>query len=132
MVFKMQHPQSLISKMFILEYIKELDNNLLYSKANEYQKNKYFYKFLDDDGKEELDMNWEYLLFGATITELEHFMRNFLEDIIVVDKKMKEITERMKAEAIVAQSREPMDINIMDVARADMLNSKGKIIGSAQ
>jgi len=131
MTFKAQHPQSLISKLFILEYIKELDNRMMYEKANEYQKSKYFYKFTGDGIEgEELDINWEYLLFGATITELEHFMSPFLEQILEVDRKMSETIKRMQAEAIVAQSREPMDISLMDIARADMQASRGKIIGS--
>ena len=131
MTFKAQHPQSLIARLFILEYIKELDKNLMYEKANEYQKHKYFYKFTGEDiEKEELDMNWEYLIFGATLTELEHFLKPFLEQILEIDNKMNETIKRMQAEAIVAQSREPQSVSLMDVARADMQSSKGKLIGS--
>jgi len=129
MTFKLQHPQSLISRMFILEYMKELTPELLYSKANEYQKNKFFYKFYDDENSEQVDMNWEYLLFHATMAELEYFMKNFLEELLEIDAKMKVTLERMKAEAIVEQSREPVDINIMDIAQAEINRSKGKIIG---
>lgn len=137
MIFKTQHPQSLISRMFILEYMRMLDNNLMYSKANEYQKNKYFFKYFDAEDatpeevleqKESLDLNWEYLLFEASMTELEHFMKNFLEQLLEIDEKMKAVVERMKAEAIVEQSRQPVDINLMSVAKADLENSKGKII----
>lgn len=131
MTFKVQHPQSLIARLFILEYIKELDNELLYSKANEYQKHKYFYKFTGEDlEKEEIDMNWEYLIFGATLTELEHFMSNFLQEILEVDNRMNETIKRMQAEAIVAQSREPQSVSLMDIAKADMDASRGKIIGA--
>jgi hypothetical protein len=131
MTFKAQHPQSLIARLFILEYIKELDKDLMYSKANEYQKHKYFYKFTGEElDKEELDMNWEYLIFGATLTELEHFMSNFLQEILEVDNRMNETIKRMQAEAIVAQSREPQSVSLMDIAKADMDASRGKIIGA--
>lgn len=131
MIFKTQHPQSLISRMFILEYIRMLDTDLMYSKANEYQKNKYFYTYeaeQDEHVKELLDLNWEYLLFEATITELEHFMKNFLEQLLEIDEKMKAVVERMKAESIVEQARQPVDINLMSVAKSDLENSKGKLI----
>ena len=130
MIFKTQHPQSLISRMFILEYMRMLDKEMMYSKANEYQKNKYFYSYLPEgeDVKEQLDLNWEYLLFEATITELEHFMKNFLEQLLEIDEKMKAQVERMKAEAIVEQARIPVDINLMSVAKSDLENSKGKLI----
>ena len=137
MIFKTQHPQSLISRMFILEYMRMLDNELMYSKANEYQKNKYFFKYFDEDApleygdivpKEALDLNWEYLLFEASMTELEHFMKNFLEQLLEIDEKMKAVVERMKAESIVEQARIPVDINLMSVAKSDLENSKGKII----
>ena len=129
MTFKLQHPQTLISRMFILEYMKELTPTLLYSKANEYQKNKFFYKFYDDENSEQVDMNWEHLLFHASMTELENFMKEFLQELLEIDAKMKITLEKMKAEAIVEQSREPVDINIMDIAQAEINRSKGKIIG---
>lgn len=128
MIFKTQHPQSLISRMFILEYMRMLDNELMYSKANEYQKNKYFYSYLGEDEQEALDLNWEYLLFEASMTELEHFMKNFLEQLLEIDEKMKAVVERMKAESIVEQARIPVDINLMSVAKSDLENSKGKLI----
>jgi len=137
MIFKTQHPQSLISRMFILEYMRMLDKDMMYAKANEYQKNKYFFKYFDDEdiavdgsiiSREVLDLNWEYLLFEATITELEHFMKNFLEQLLEIDEKMKAVVERMKAESIVEQARQPVDINLMSVAKSDLENSKGKLI----
>lgn len=128
MIFKTQHPQSLISRMFILEYMRMLDKDMIYSKANEYQKNKYFYSYLGEDDKELLDLNWEYLLFEATITELEHYMKNFLPELLEIDEKMKAIVERMKAESIVEQARQPVDINLMSVAKADLETKQGKII----
>jgi hypothetical protein len=131
MIFKTQHPQSLISRMFILEYMRMLDKDMMYAKANEYQKNKYFYTYEgEQDGhiKDLLDLNWEYLLFEATITELEHFMKNFLEQLLEIDEKMKAVVERMKAESIVEQARVPVDINLMSVAKSDLENSKGKLI----
>ncbi len=128
MIFKTQHPQSLISRMFILEYMRMLDNELMYVKANEYQKNKYFYSYLGEDEQEALDLNWEYLLFEASMTELEHFMKNFLKELLEIDEKMKAVVERMKAESIVEQARQPVDINLMSVAKSDLENSKGKLI----
>ena len=94
------------------------------------KKNKYFFKYLgEDDTSELLDLNWEYLLFESSITELEHFMKNFLEQLLEIDAKMKAQVERMKAEAIVEQSRVPVDINLMSVAKSDLENKQGKIIG---
>jgi len=135
MIFKTQHPQSLISRMFILEYMRMLDKDMMYKKGNEHQKNKFFYTYTVEGTEEEsdlntaLDLNWEYLLFEASITELEFFMKNFLPELLAIDEKMKAQVERMKAEAIVEQSREPVDVNIMSLAKSDLELKKGKIIG---
>lgn len=131
MIFKTQHPQSLISRMFILEYMRMLDKDMMYKKANEHQKTKFFYTYETEQVDEVvtmLDLNWEYLLFEASITELEYFMKNFLPELLAIDEKMKAQVERMKAEAIVEQSRQPVDVNLMDVAKADLRPKPGKII----
>ena len=49
MTFKLQHPGDLISRLFILEYMREIGAKALYEKANSEQKKQLFYKFIDED-----------------------------------------------------------------------------------
>lgn len=122
MDFKLQHPADIISRLFILQYMRKLDNKLLYQKANKAQKQNLFYKFTSDENPdiEEVDINWEYTLFAATLPELEFFMKNFLDEIKVIDKKDKEDLEKQAKDIQEAEMRAPVDINIMDLASTEI------------
>lgn len=123
-IFKFQHPSDLISRLFILEYMKEVDTKVLYEKANKYQKELMFYKFSNGEDFEEVDINWEYCLFEATLYQLENFMKNFLEEIEEVEAKRSKLYEKAREDLIQEKLREPVDINIMDLAKTEIDKSK--------
>ncbi len=123
-IFKHQHPSNLISRLFMLEYFRELTPPTVYAKANKHQKEKFFYKFSDDEGIEQLDFNWEFLLFHATLHELESILKIYLEEIQKIEEDRKVIYE----EAIQAKHEEesamPVDVNIMDLAQTEINKTK--------
>lgn len=122
-MFKLEHPANLVSRLFLLEYIRDLDNNTLYEKANSAQKKNLFYKFTNEEtGEESVDVNWEYALFVATMGELEFFMKNFLEEIKEIDKvRDKKIKKRAKQ---LERKQKTADINLMDFAKASISKQK--------
>lgn len=122
MDFKLQHPADIISRLFILQYMRKLDTKLLYERANKAQKQNLFYKFTSEESPdiEEVDINWEYALFVAVLPELEFFMKNFLEEITELDKKNKKDLEKQAREIQEAEMRAPVDINIMDLASTEI------------
>ena len=71
-MFKLQHVQDLVSRLFILEYMREISAKALYEKANVEQKRQLFYKFTNESNDmEDIDVNWEFCLFEATLTQLD-------------------------------------------------------------
>lgn len=120
---KLQPPQDILSRAFMLEYMRELTPELLYTKANPVQKKQLFYKFMDED-KESVDLNWEYCLFEAPLTQLEALLTVFLDEVMEIERKRIIAVKKMVAK----QEKEPASINLMDFARADIEASKKKII----
>jgi hypothetical protein len=126
MIFKLQHPGDLISRLFILEYMRDIGAKDLYAKANKHQKEDLFYKFTSLDSTiEEVDLNWEFLIFGATLHQLDSFMQLFLIEIEAIDK-LKEIEfKKMREELILEEETAPVDINVMDMAQTEINKTKG-------
>lgn len=131
-MFKFQQPSDLISRLYILEYMREIGAEKMYPKCNKYQQENFFYKFLDEDQVEAVDLNWEHCLFMATMYELEKLMENFTEELSEVEVARNEYLMKCKHQLIQEQIdehlSEPVDINLMSVAKAEMQNSAGKII----
>ena len=98
MKFRLQPAEDLISRMLILEYMRELDTQKLYDSCNEYKQKKMFYRFYGEDDKEMIDINWEYVLFEATMYELEALMKSFLPEIEEIDNREKRVSERLLEE----------------------------------
>lgn len=119
-ILKFQHPQDLISRLFILEYMREIKAPILYEKANKHQKKSLFYKFIDDDNKETVDINWEFCIFGATLHQLESFMEMFLEEINGVEAAREVLYKDLKQAAAKQILETPMDINVMDLAQTEV------------
>lgn len=120
-MFKLQHPKDLVSKMFILEYMRELSTQKMYDKANKYQKKELFYKFIDEESNtESIDINWEYCIFEATIYQLEALVVHFLDDIKSIDDKRKDFYNKQLEEKAAYEATLPTDINIMDMAATEI------------
>ena len=85
-MFKLQHPQDLVSRLFILEYIKELGPNTIKEKLTDGEANFWLYKF-EGEEKIEYDFNWEYLLFVIPLSNLSHIMERYLDEVEKIEQK---------------------------------------------
>ena len=125
-MFKLQHPQDLVSRLFILEYIKELGPNLIKEKLSEGEANFWLYKF-EGEEKVDYDFNWEYLLFVIPLSNLSHIMERYLDEVEKIEKKRQSEYNRYKEEHFKEEVAKPADINLYDIARADMKNQSNKL-----
>ena len=125
-MFKLQHPQDLVSRLFILEYIKELGPNLIKEKLSEGEANFWLYKF-EGEEKVDYDFNWEYLLFVIPLSNLSHIMERYLDEVEKIEQKRQSEYNRYKEEHLKEELAKPVDINIYDIARADIKNQSNKL-----
>ncbi len=125
-MFKLQHPQDLVSRLFILEYIKELGPNTIKEKLTDGEANFWLYKF-EGEEKVDYDFNWEYLLFVIPLSNLSHIMERYLEEVEKIEKKRQSEYNRYKEEHFKEEIAKPADINLYDIARADMKNQSSKL-----
>lgn len=125
-MFKLQHPQDLVSRLFILEYIKELGPNTIKEKLSEGEANFWLYKF-EGEEKVEYDFNWEYLLFVIPLSNLSHIMERYLDEVEKIEQKRQSEYNRYKEEHLKEELAKPADINLYDIARADIKNQSSKL-----
>ena len=125
-MFKLQHPQDLVSRLFILEYIKELGPNTIKEKLSEGEANFWLYKF-EGEEKVEYDFNWEYLLFVIPLSNLSHIMERYLDEVEKIEEKRQSEYNRYKEEHLKEELAKPVDINIYDIAKADIKNQSYKL-----
>lgn len=125
-MFKLQHPQDLVSRLFILEYIKELGPNTIKEKLTDGEANFWLYKF-EGEEKIEYDFNWEYLLFVIPLSNLSHIMERYLDKVEKIEEKRQSEYNRYKEEHLKEELAKPADINLYDIARADIKNQSNKL-----
>lgn len=126
-MFKMQHPQDLLSRMFILEYIRELGPEMMRTKLSKEDKATWTYQY--GDGVDvKFDFNWEYLVFVASLEELSQKAEKFLVEIEVIDKKRQKKIKEIHEERLLEELRAPVDINLMDIAKANVKEMNNAII----
>ena len=125
-MFKLQHAQDLVSRLFILEYIKELGPNTIKEKLSEGEANFWLYKF-EGEEKVEYDFNWEYLLFVIPLSNLSHIMERYLDEVEKIEQKRQSEYNRYKEEHLKEELAKPVDINLYDIARADIKNQSTKL-----
>ena len=125
-MFKLQHPQDLVSRLFILEYIKELGPDTIKEKLTDGEANFWLYKF-EGEEKVEYDFNWEYLLFVIPLSNLSHIMERYLDEVEKIERKRQSEYNRYKEEHLKEELTKPVDINIYDIARADIKNQSNKL-----
>jgi len=109
----------LVSRMFILEYVRELGVDIFVSRLTEGEAKFWLYKFEVEDGVE-YDFNWEYLLFLIPLKNLGDIMGRFLEEIEVIDAKKQVIYNKKREEMFQKELKEPVDINLYDLAKAEI------------
>ena len=125
-MFKLQHPQDLVSRLFILEYIKELGPDTIKEKLTDGEANFWLYKF-EGEEKVEYDFNWEYLLFVIPLSNLSHIMERYLDKVEKIEEKRQSEYNKYKEEHLKEELAKPADINLYDIARADMKNQSSKL-----
>ena len=118
-MFKMENPMDLVSRMFILEYVRDLGVDIFSKKLTEGEAKFWLYKFETDEGVE-YDFNWEYLMFVIPLGNLGKIMEKFLEEIEVVDAQKQVLYNKRREELFQKELNEPVDINIMDLARSEI------------
>ena len=118
-MFKLQHPQDLVSRLFILEYIKELGPDTIKEKLTDGEANFWLYKF-EGEEKIEYDFNWEYLLFVIPLSNLSHIMERYLDEVEEIEKKRQSQYKKLIQEKYEQEAAEPAEINLYDYAKADI------------
>ena len=118
-MFKLQHPQDLVSRLFILEYIKELGPDIIKEKLTDGEANFWLYKF-EGEEKIEYDFNWEYLLFVIPLSNLSHIMERYLDEVEEIEKKRQSQYKKLILEKYEQEAAEPAEINLYDYAKADI------------
>lgn len=118
-MFKLQHPQDLVSRLFILEYIKELGPDIIKEKLTDGEANFWLYKF-EGEEKIEYDFNWEYLLFVIPLSNLSHIMERYLDEVEEIEKKRQSQYKKLIQEKYEQEAAEPAEINLYDYAKADI------------
>lgn len=119
-MFKLQHPQDLVSRLFILEYIKELGVDIIQPKLTEGEAHFWLYKFEGEDDKVQYDFNWEYLLFVIPLSNLSHIMERYLDEVEEIEKKRQSQYKKLIQEKYEQEATEPAEINLYDYAKADI------------
>ena len=119
-MFKLQHPQDLVSRLFILEYIKELGVDIIQPKLTEGEAHFWLYKFEGEDNKVQYDFNWEYLLFVIPLSNLSHIMERYLDEVEEIEKKRQSQYKKLIQEKYEQEATEPAEINLYDYAKADI------------
>lgn len=119
-MFKLQHPQDLVSRLFILEYIKELGVDIIQPKLTEGEAHFWLYKFEGEDNTVQYDFNWEYLLFVIPLSNLSHIMERYLDEVEEIEKKRQSQYKKFIQEKYEQEAAEPAEINLYDYAKADI------------
>ena len=119
-MFKLQHPQDLVSRLFILEYIKELGVDTIQPKLTEGEAHFWLYKFKGEDDKVQYDFNWEYLLFVIPLSNLSYIMERYLDEVEEIEKKRQAQYKKLIQEKYEQEATEPAEINLYDYAKADI------------
>ena len=119
-MFKLQHPQDLVSRLFILEYIKELGVDIIQPKLTEGEAHFWLYKFEGEDNKVQYDFNWEYLLFVIPLSNLSHIIERYLDEVEEIEKKRQAQYKKLIQEKYEQEAAEPAEINLYDYAKADI------------
>ena len=119
-MFKLQHPQDLVSRLFILEYIKELGVDIIQPKLTEGEALFWLYKFEGEDNTVQYDFNWEYLLFVIPLSNLSHIMERYLDEVEEIEKKRQSQYKKLIQEKYEQEVAEPAEINLYDYAKADI------------
>ena len=116
--FKVQNPMDLVSRLYILEYFRDLGANKMHEGATPTERKEFFYKYIDEETNiESIDFNWENLIFVASMIQLENLAVKYLKEIEAIEeKRMEEVNKMIKADTKV----EEVSINLRDIANSEI------------
>ena len=90
---------------------------------------------METDGVEEVDFNWEALLFTVTLDQLNALMNALEDELLEVEEQQGKIIAEEQAKKLAGGT--PVDINLLSYAKAKLAEQKlqildinGKKIGS--
>ena len=122
-----QHPEDLISRLFILEYVRELGVEKIREKLTEGEIKFWLYSFEGDNSETQYDFNWEYLLFVIPLPNLSKITERYLEDIENIEAKRQKKYVAFREAKMQEELSKPADINLYDIAKADMNGQSKKL-----
>lgn len=116
--FKVQNPMDLVSRLYILEYFRDLGANRMYEGATPTERKEFFYKYINEETNiESIDFNWENLIFVASMIQLENLAKKFLKEIEAIEeKRIEEINKVIKA----GDKVDEVSINLRDIANSEI------------
>lgn len=126
-LFKLQHPKDVVTRAFMLEYLRDLGPDAVYDRCNEHERRNLFFKYVDDNYKEHVDFNWEAILFECTLFQIEKILMLFEDEVLKIEQKREPLyAEALKNHGIEMEKKrkEPVSINIMDLASGEIKNSQ--------
>ena len=126
-LFKLQHPEDLISRLFILEYVRELGVEKIREKLIEGETKFWLYSFEGDNSETQYDFNWDYLLFVIPLPNLSKITERYLEDIEGIEAKRQERYAAFREAKLQEELSRPADINLYDIAKADINGQSKKL-----
>ena len=126
-MFKLQHPQDLISRLFILEYIRELGVERIKKELSEGEIRFWLYSFEGEDTEIQYDFNWEYLLFVIPLSNLGKIMERYLDQIEEIEAKRQEKYAEFREKQLQEELSKPVNINVYDLAQSDIKNQSKKL-----
>lgn len=124
---KIQHPQDVLARAYMLDYLKEI-GPVQARKTLAGRVEGIFYVYTDPQSNEEkVDFNWELLLFDLPIKNLNLIMEFLEKDVWEVERQQGKIVAEEAAKKMEGGS--PVDINLYSLAKAKIAEAKGKIVG---
>lgn len=135
LVFKQQHPQDVVTRAIMLDYLKEIGARKVYDKFGDLDLEIFYTFTMEEDGVEEVDFNWEALLFTVNLEQLNALMNALTDELLEVEEQQGKIIAEEQAKKLAGGA--PVDINLLTFAKAKLAEQKlqildinGKKIGS--
>lgn len=123
---KLQHPNDIITRVLMLDYLKEITPEVAYEKLQETTPG-IFYTYTDKDDKEGVDFNWEKLLFHLDLSKVNEIMNQLEEEVFAVEKAQGKIVAKELAKK--SDTTRETNINLLDYAKVKIAENKTKIVG---
>lgn len=127
LTLKIQHPQDVIARCYMLDYLREIGAKKVRETLAGRVEGIFYTYTLEEGGEEQVDFNWELLMFTLPVKELNLIM-SFIEPLVwEVEQQQGKIIAQESAKKL--EGGKPVDINLMAYAQAKLAERRGKILG---